>query len=81
MIGLARQVRRNVIVLILFERVIAQVAPKHGVHTKIMRLVKHLRDFLQLALRFLRAEIDRRADAAGSHIESLFDVGEHDLIV
>ena len=45
-----------------------------------MRLLEHLRHFLNLALRFLRAEVDRRADAHGAHVERLPDAREPNLI-
>ena len=64
MIRLSGQIRGDVIVRFLrLECRVAQIAPQHGVHSEIVRLMEHLRDFLNLPLRFLRTKIDRRADA------------------
>ena len=47
---------------------------------ELVRLLEHLRDFLNLPLRFLGPEVDRRADARRAHVERLLDAGEADLI-
>ena len=47
MIGLTGQVGRSVIVRFLrLERRVAQIAPQDGVHSKLVRLMEHLGDFL-----------------------------------
>src|SRR5262245_16043518 len=43
--------------------------------------MEHLRDFLELPLRFLGAEVNGRAHPSASHFEGLFDVRETNLIV
>jgi hypothetical protein len=81
-IGLAGEIRGEVIVDVLrLERGVAQVAPQHRKHAELVRLLEHPAYFLDLPLRFFRAEIDRGADAGGAHVEGLLDAGETDLIV
>src|SRR5215510_11373420 len=80
MIRLARQVGRKMIVFILFECRIAQVTPEHGQESKFVRILEGLGNFLNLALRLFRAEIDRCPDTSGPHLESLVDAGEENLV-
>ena len=42
---------------------------------------KCLGDFLDLAIRLLRAEVNRGANTHGSHFECLFHAAEHPLVV
>src|SRR5688572_1354017 len=82
MVGLPGQIGRQVVVGVLgLERGVAQIAPEHGEHPELVRLLEHRRHFLQLALRFFRAEIDRRSDAERAHVERLLHAGEADLVV
>ena len=81
-VRLAGEVGGEMIVGVLrLERRVAQVAPEHREHAQLVRLLEHLGDFLNLPLRFLRAEVDRRADARRAHVERLLDAGEPDLVV
>ena len=74
MIGLTGQVRGEVeVVLPGLERGVARVAPQHGEHAELVRLLEHLRRLLQLPLRLFRAEVNRRADAHRTHVERLLD--------
>ena len=62
------------------ERGVSQIAPQHGEHAELVCVPEHLGDFLNLPLRLLRAEIDRRADSHRAHLEGLPDAREPDLI-
>src|SRR6185436_2048413 len=62
------------------EGAVAQIAPEHGEQSELVRLLKHLGDFLQLTLRFLRSKINRRADASRAHIKRLAHASKTNLI-
>jgi hypothetical protein len=82
MVRLSRQIGGQVVVDILgLEGRVAQITPEHGEHPELVRLLEHRRDFLQLSLRFLRAEVNGRADPERAHVERLLHAGETDLIV
>src|SRR5262245_12182061 len=79
-IGLTGEVGGNMIILILLESVVSQVAPQHGGHAQVMRFGKTTRDLHDLSSAFLRSEVDRRPNRCGSHVVSLFNRSEHNLV-
>src|SRR5437867_11022823 len=81
MIRLPRQVCWNVVIgLFRLERRIAEITPQHGVHSQRVGLMEHRGDFLDLALRFLRTEIDCGANSGAAHVERLFYIREKNLV-
>ena len=80
-VRLSGQVGGNVIILLFrLERFVAGVAPQHRVQSQFVGAAKRFADFDDLAARFLRTEIDRRADAGCAHIKRLLDLTEHNLV-
>jgi hypothetical protein len=85
-IRLARQVRREVVVdfpiaLFPLEGRIAQVAPQDGREPQRVGLLERGADLDDLPARLLGAEIDRRTDGHGSHVERLPHACKRDLVV
>jgi hypothetical protein len=81
MIRLAGEIRGEVVVGFLrLERRVSQIAPEHGEHPELVRMLEHLGHFLELPLRFFRAEVNRRADAGRAHVEALLHAREADLV-
>ena len=79
-VRLRRQVGRDVVVLaVLLERVVAEVAPEDGGHPEFVGPVERLRDLDDLPIRILGAEVDRRTDRRGAELPGLVDGAEHDL--
>src|SRR5215469_13220069 len=68
MIGLPRKVGRNVVVLILFESAVAQVAPENRGHSKLVGLRESLADFDDLSSALVGAEINGCADSGRAHV-------------
>ncbi len=79
-IRLPRQIGGDVIILVCLEALIAQVTPQDGRHPEFMRQCERFCNLDQLAMRIIRAEIDRRADGRGAHIVRLLDGTEQDLL-
>src|SRR6266702_6264563 len=67
MIGLPREVGGDVKVLVLFESVIAEVAPENGGHAEIVGFCEGLADFDDLAAALVGAEIDGGTNGGGTH--------------
>ena len=67
-IGLTGEVGGDVIVLVLFEGVVAQIAPQHGGHAEFVGLCEGVADFNDLAAALIRAEIDRCANRGSAHV-------------
>ena len=68
------------VILILLEFGIAQVAPQDRSHAKLVGQGKGFGDLDQLAVRVVRAEVDGRADGRRAHIIGLLDRAEQDLL-
>ncbi len=80
MIGLAGEIRGEVIVLVLFESVVAHVAPEHGSHAELVGFGKGAADFDDLAIGLVGTEIDGCADSGSTHVPSLLNSTEEHLI-
>src|SRR5690242_2906615 len=80
MIGLASEVGGNVIVLVLLEGAIAEIAPENGGHAEFMRMGEGLADFDDLARALIGAEIDRGADSGRAHVPGFLDGPKENLI-
>jgi len=81
-ISLSGQIGGPVIVDFLgLERSISQVAPQDGEHPKLVCPRKRFGDLLELPLRFLGPEIDRRSNAGAALFISLINRPEDYLIV
>ena len=68
------------IVLVLLERVVAQVAPQHGGHAKFMGSGKCGADFHNLAPALLGTEINRRAHGGRAHVVGFLNGAKENLI-
>lgn len=79
-VGLAGEVGGEVVVLILLEGIVAEVAPEDGGHAEFMGSVERFGDFEDLATGIVGAEVDGGADGDRTHVPGLFNLGEHDLI-
>jgi hypothetical protein len=80
MIGLAGEVGGDVVVLIFFEGVVAEVAPENSGHAEVVGLGEGLADFDDLAAGLVGAKIDGGANGGGAHVVGLFDGAEENLI-
>lgn len=61
-VGLTREVGGEVIILIRFECIVAEVAPEHGAHAEAVRVFEGLADFYELAGGVIGTEIDGGAN-------------------
>ena len=81
-VRLAGQVGGEAVVdAVLLERRVAQVAPEHGEHAELVRLLEGLADLDELPAALLAPEVDRRADGGGAHLPRLARAAEHRLVV
>ena len=80
MVRLSGQVGRDMIILVLLECGIAQVAPQDGCHAKLVRKSERLRDLNDLAMRIIGSKINRRADCGRTHIVRFLDRAKQDLL-
>src|SRR5260370_2966374 len=80
MIGLAREVGRNVIVLVLLEGAVTQIAPENRGHAEFMGVSEGLADFDDLASAVVGAKINRRAGGRRAPIVTLLHGSEKHLI-
>ena len=81
-VRLARHVCGRVVFnAVLFERSVAQVAPKYCGHAEFVGVFESLGDFHKLPAAFLRAEIACRSDRHGAHVPRLLDGAEHHLVI
>ena len=81
-VRLPGEVRRDVVVdAVLLEGAVAEVAPEHGEHAELVRVLERLGDLLDLAAGVVRAEVDGGADAGRAELERLIDRGEEGLVV
>src|SRR6266852_2716875 len=80
MIGLAGEVGGEVIVLVLFESVVAEVAPEHSGHAELVGVGEGLADFDDLAAALVGTEIDGGADGGSAEVVSLLHGAEENLI-
>src|SRR5258708_3872341 len=80
MVGLAGQVGGEVIVLVLFEGVVAEVAPEDGGHAELVSMGEGLADFDDLAAALVGAEINRGTNGGCAHVVSLLDGAEKNLV-
>ena len=79
-VGLPGQVRRNVIVLVLLERRIPQIAPQNRGHAKLMRMGKGLADFHDLPRALVGTEINRCSHRGSPHVVGLPHGPEEHLV-
>ena len=68
------------IVDVLLEGRVAQVAPEHRGHAHFVRRLEGLRHLDDLAPGFGRAEVDGGADRHRAHVARLLDAGKKDLV-
>src|SRR5690349_12811259 len=80
MVGLAGEVGGDVIVLFLLESGVAEVAPENCGHAKFVSVGESLTDFDDLAIALVGAEINGGAYGDRTHVISLLDVGEENLV-
>src|SRR5258708_1860011 len=80
MVGLAGQVGGEGIVLVLFEGVVAEVAPEDGGHAELVSMGEGLADFDDLAAALVGAEINRGTNGGCAHVVSLLDGAEKNLV-
>src|SRR5438552_2235220 len=80
MIGLAGEIAGQVVVLVLLEGVVAQVAPENGGHAEIVGLREGVADFDDLAAALIGTEINGGADGGGAHVIGFFYGAEEDLV-
>src|SRR5882724_11488648 len=71
MVGLAGEVGGEVVILVLLERVVAQIAPEDRRHAEFVSLGKRLANLNDLAAALLRAEINRGANGRCAHVIGL----------
>src|SRR5215469_4640197 len=79
-IGLAGEVGGDVVILVLFERGIAQVAPQYGSHAEFVGLGEGMADFDDLAVGILGAEIDSGAHRGSTHVVGFLHGAEQNLV-
>ena len=79
-IRLPREIRGDVIILVLFEGRIAEVAPQNSRQAQFVRQCEGLRDLDDFAMRIVRAEIDGRADRRRAHIVRFLDRPKQNLL-
>ncbi len=80
-VRLTRQVGGCVIVFASnLESIVAEIAPEHGRHAELVRVLERLADFDDLARGFFAAKVDGRPDRRGAHIPGLLHVGKHHLV-
>ncbi len=80
MIGLAGKVGREVVILVFFKGVVAEIAPENGGHAEFMRVSESLADFDDLAAALIRTEINCGADGGCAHVVCLLDGAEENLV-
>src|SRR5713226_9401980 len=80
MIGLAGEVGGEVIVLVLLESGVAEVAREDGGHAELMGVGEGLADVDNLAAALVGAEIDGGADGGSAEVVSLLHRSEKNLI-
>ncbi len=79
-ICLTCEIGGEVIVLVLFEGRIAQVAPENGGHPKFVSFREGAADFHDLTVGLIGAEVNGGADSGCAHVPSLFYRAEKDLV-
>ena len=79
-VGLAGEVGRGVVVLVLLEGRVAGVAPEDGGQAQLVRGVEGLADLDDLPRGLGRAEVDGGAHRHRAHVGRLLDGAEHDLV-
>src|SRR5260370_24256045 len=80
MVGLLGEVGGEVIVLVLLESVVAEVAPENRGHAELVGVGEGLANFDDLAATLFGAEIDGGADGGSAEVVSLLDGAEENLI-
>src|SRR5713226_10625124 len=80
MVSLAGEVGGDVIVLVFFEGIVAQVAPQDGGHAELVRVCEGLADFDNLAAALVGAEIDGGANRGGAQVVGLLHGAKENLI-
>src|SRR5208283_3018912 len=80
MIGLAGEIGRDVIVLILLKGGIAEIAPQNSGHAEFVSLGESVADLNDLAIALLRAEINGCANGSGAHVIGFLNSSEQDLV-
>src|SRR2546427_2624577 len=80
MIGLAGEVGGDVIVLVLLESVVAEIAPEDGGQAELMGVGEGLADFHDLAAALVGAEIDGGANRGSAEVVGLLNGAEENLV-
>src|SRR5712692_7945132 len=76
MVGLAGEVGGEVIVLVLLESAVAEIAPEDGGHAELVRVREGLADLHDLAATLVGTEIDGRANRGGAEVVGLLHSAE-----
>src|SRR6266581_6066387 len=80
MVGLAGEVGGEMIVLVLLEGAVAEVAPEDGGHAELMGVREGLADFDDLASALIGSEIDGGANGGSTEVVGLLHGAEENLI-
>src|SRR5229473_7040587 len=80
MVGLPGEVGGEVIVLVLLEGVVAEIAPENRGHAELVGVGEGLANFDDLAATLFGAEINGGADGGRAHVVGLLDGAEENLI-
>src|SRR5262249_58736114 len=80
MIRLAGKVGGKMIVLVLFESIVAEVAPEDRGHAEFVGVSECLADLDNLAAALIGAEINCCADGGRAHVIGLLDGAEENLV-
>ena len=78
-VGLTGEIGGKMVILVLLEGVVAEVAPEDGRHAEFMGMVEGLGHLDNLVAGILAAEVDGGADGGRTHVVGLIDRAEHDL--
>src|SRR5258708_1098201 len=79
-IGLASEVGGDVVVLILLEGVVAEIAPENSGHAEFVGLGEGVADFDDLAVGLVGAEIDGGSNGGGAHVVGFPPRAEKNLV-
>ena len=78
-VGLAGEIGGEMVILVLLEGVVAEVAPEDGCHAEFMGMVEGFGHLDDLVAGIIAAEVDGGTDGGRTHVVGLIDRAEHDL--